>query len=201
MTISSNVPTSEYQVNDLFPANSYRFRIRAYYSIKRNASGFVIKNGDQENGWASYEGSAVSQYITTDCALPDQFDPPVLVKAEIYSLSWYVFFLLVCLFVFVFLGLGVLFVCGRCPNIVTRVFLILTTSFLFLVGELVFSFPFHFSICSFYAGSFILLFLFFFSSSTFLTTTANGIYLFLMVNRVVMVIPCRIIIFKECSGL
>ena len=191
MTISSNVPTSEYQVNDLFPANSYRFRIRAYYSIKRNASGFVIKNGDQENGWASYEGSAVSQFITTDCALPDQFDPPVLVKAEIYSLSWYVFFL----FLFVFF---LVLVCCSCVVDVQRysgVFLILTTSFLFLVEN---SF-FHF--LSFLCSSLFIYFLFFFSPLLFLTTTANGIYLFLMVNRVVMVIPCRIIIFKECSGL
>jgi hypothetical protein len=31
-----------------------------------------------------YEGSAVSQYIQTDEALPEQFDAPVLVEANIY---------------------------------------------------------------------------------------------------------------------
>ena len=156
MTISSNVPTSEYQVNDLFPANSYRFRIRAYYSIKRNASGFVIKNGDQENGWASYEGSAVSQFITTDCALPDQFDPPVLVKAEIYSLSWYVFFL----FLFVFF---LVLVCCSCVVDVQRysgVFLILTTSFLFLVENSFFHFLSFLCSSLFIFYSFFLLYFF-----------------------------------------
>ena len=85
VTISSSIVGSTHKVNDLFPAQSYRFRIRAFYPKKRNAAGFLIKG--VESGWASYEGSAVSQYIQTDDALPDQFDAPILVKADIYNLS------------------------------------------------------------------------------------------------------------------
>ena len=40
-----------YKVTELFPANSYRFRIRAYYPKKYNNAGFLIQG--VESGWAS----------------------------------------------------------------------------------------------------------------------------------------------------
>ena len=83
--VSSSILQSQYTVTNLFPANQYRFRIRAFYPKKRDHAGFVVKG--VESGWTSYEGSAVSQYIQTDDALPDKFDAPILVCAEIYSLS------------------------------------------------------------------------------------------------------------------
>jgi hypothetical protein len=51
ITVSSSIVQSIYKVENLFPANQYRFRIRAFYPPKKNALGYTIKG--VESGWAS----------------------------------------------------------------------------------------------------------------------------------------------------
>jgi hypothetical protein len=71
-----------------------------YYVIASNTSIYMllIKGKANNNNilftsfyfyffFHSYEGSAVSQFIQTDDALPEKFDSPILVKAEIYNIS------------------------------------------------------------------------------------------------------------------
>ena len=80
VTVNSRVPSSTFTVDKLYPANEYRFRIRAFFP-KRKPDEINEVEGRQY-GWASYEGSAMSQYIRTDDALPDAVDPPCLLNAE-----------------------------------------------------------------------------------------------------------------------
>jgi hypothetical protein len=80
VTVNTRVPGSTYTVDKLFPANEYRFRIRAFFP-KKNPDDVQRDVQGQQYGWASYEGSAMSQYIRTDDALPDAVDPPCLLDA------------------------------------------------------------------------------------------------------------------------
>lgn len=80
VTVNTRVPGSTYTVDKLFPANEYRFRIRAFFP-KKNPDDVQRDVQGQQYGWASYEGSATSRYIRTDDALPDAVDPPCLLNA------------------------------------------------------------------------------------------------------------------------
>ena len=70
-TVSSAIRGAECTCENLFPAREYRFRIRAF----------------QEQGWASYEGSALSQWIETKHDITDPPGIPTLKSVGIWNIE------------------------------------------------------------------------------------------------------------------